>query len=1455
MANYTIKDVDLIVNINGESKSLELDSSTSISINMQFSDYSNPTATKIPYSNSISLPRTKINSQIFDHIYRVDHSILNFNSNIRTDYTLYVGGNVLNTGYMKLETITKTSYNIRLYGDLGDYFYKLQETKLSELDKLMPDVTHTISAAELARIWTPNTINNMSYYYAMSYQGQYDKFDSDKVVTTKNLVEDVTWAQSNGKEYANPTLNENKRGNINFYGEYRSQYQRPMLRLKDLFTASAKSVISWETDLSDPFFNDSNPYWNDVWVICPNLNVTPAGGAASVNIPLITNTYSSKPNLPLQYNATNTGKYSRDQWVPDGRKYWSQVTGNGTTIANYSYYQNFYGWDGGSDVRDSATPDVLYAPGNAAIITGIPPTDYIVMAENTTDTAIEAIKGGYVNMSVKLNMLTSSMRYRSNSNGNKTITKKGNLTIRFKCYYKAVSAPASAWKEASNGNSETIIQLNDSMTGGGPIARRMTWEWDDYDGSTTNFAAPFKYQNQEVDFRSGDEYDRTKGSEWDVNMRFAIEGSPEPLLIQIRMYGDGGYTHWWDTASKRVQYYGVGFKYVGDNNRIFFNETGVDGTTSGSTIDYTDIIRTDHTCYDFVMSYAKIFGLLFIKDKINKRVSIVTRNSYFSKLESKDFTYKIDRSKQFDISPTNFSYRYGVFKYNNKGTKYEEEYLNKTGREYGSLRFDNGNEFTDVEYNYIDNIIFDNCIVARGYSQYFNGRSAENYRDNKNLPHFQDNSESKVDVNFVLCFVDGIQTLPSGNFIITDTDDLMHVYGECWNDKGISHNRYPKITRVIERGGNSYSLNFGAPSISYNDIEPAHSLDTAGDESIYARFWRTYLNDVFRNEAKELTCYVLLNSSDIQDDLFNKFIYINDSTWIITKVHSYNPLKDSPTKVTFAKVQNTSSYIGQKYIDGQLTLSYNGNPIYDSDTDTSATIRVNSDISTIQLVVNSTLAWQLLIDNGVGITASPMSGNAGTTTIRLTLPENNTGSAIISPIRIQWGGNTTLINIIQVSNWTVTPSANMSDATAYANGYAEPIQVTDGSIVSFTTEAPTGYTFGYWIIDDAIYTDKTVSLQVNDNVNAVAYWFGSDNSVKIICNDNSTYIEGVTKTGEFWILNKNQSYTFRNSQSNLSGYKFDADEDVINPANSFQYTVTQDDTLNVYYDTLLVNLDVINNSSVAFNANNILIQSPSGTVLPNPVGSVGSGNEVNILYSYPTTNEGSYTIMSDNVAGILIDISPNTINYSLGQNIPTVIITIEDALIPELSITPETNEVNYSTNQYTIDVTANTTWQLTIPSQYANYISATPTSGEGNSTVNVTIQSNDTTDNRTGEIIFNTTYGTNDVASTHTVTQRQRYGTLELTINCNNTITLDDDIIGSIINSSNQVVDQFTLSTINSGETLYTFTLEEDNYTVSLSSYSGTAGSLPWVVNPTGDIQANIIGGSVSERLFNIEVD
>ena len=299
--------------ING--KKVEFDSTgISILFQRQRTDYTNPTIVKNSFTKTIKLPGTKINSSIFNEIWKLDRIQWNnaFNASKRTPFILINNGALVEQGYVKLNNIVWNSstnsytYEVTLYGELGNLLYGLSYNIDNETEEVSPltlaDLDLGFNEFRISKdlidyAWkrldgdSSTTGDNYKIFdtinFMVSYDGipQANNFDTKTVWCSVDRKADVRWKDKN--YYANQFPSEIVEDNVTYkyintrlskmdpedhyalmelkkdltpleMRDLRSYLLRPVINIKKMFEAISKYIsdhYGYTLDMSDPFFN------------------------------------------------------------------------------------------------------------------------------------------------------------------------------------------------------------------------------------------------------------------------------------------------------------------------------------------------------------------------------------------------------------------------------------------------------------------------------------------------------------------------------------------------------------------------------------------------------------------------------------------------------------------------------------------------------------------------------------------------------------------------------------------------------------------------------------------------------------------------------------------------------------------------------------------------------------------------------------------------------------------------------------------------------------------------------------------------------------------------------------------------------------------------------------------------------------------------------------------------
>lgn len=296
-----------------EKQEIELTDDVQVAITKQFEDLSNPTSIINDWSKTVSIPFTAKNNAVFGNIFRPDRLIaasndssdktgIFFNPLQKLDFRLEWDNAIVMVGYAKMNEIKqvggKGTYEITLFGELGKVF---QEMKKITFDTSSPDTDYIINGSQ----YVQETINKELVRDSWYHSGQSTDILRKKTDAHYNFHDIVGFAPNNsfseGFEYKSYQLTSNTSQEFTEtlgdaftqatgiepstaipngllpreIGEYRSYYQLPFIywsKLFRIFQEKAEEVTGYQFELSEDWFNQSNPYWYDLVYMLRPLN-------------------------------------------------------------------------------------------------------------------------------------------------------------------------------------------------------------------------------------------------------------------------------------------------------------------------------------------------------------------------------------------------------------------------------------------------------------------------------------------------------------------------------------------------------------------------------------------------------------------------------------------------------------------------------------------------------------------------------------------------------------------------------------------------------------------------------------------------------------------------------------------------------------------------------------------------------------------------------------------------------------------------------------------------------------------------------------------------------------------------------------------------------------------------------------------------------------------------------
>lgn len=913
----------------------------------------NPTAVKNSYTKTIQVQGTPRNNQIFNDLYdltRVQpvNGVYDnyFNPSKRTGFELYVDGDLYETGYVKLDSITRTNsnvvYSITLYGGVGDFLYSLTysddgaELKLKDMAYIvkgsvtgdpMTELDFNINYGVVRDAWLrlESPLYSTELFDVINFMPSYNGhpsggFDSDKIlINTSGFTSNVrmrsagTTTEMSGfpqsvsvSGTAYTTYNGFAYGEINGKmtewetRDLRSYLQRPVLRVKKFIEACCDPTQNggYQVDLDPDFFNSGNTYYESAWLTLPLL--TDLGYEDET-----VQTWDVTLGPYTAYTNTYSCVYAVKETTP-------RSSGCSALEVTFRPILTALEPEYGSDVP--ATADTLYT------------SAYISGSNSRIDYAAYVYQ--LVGRDFNDNIVCGSEVYNLTSEVNGTYLNLNNTAYPFPYaapisnrlgYFSKVSAGTYQWGE------DITLKMN---TNNMRVAKVQLYCY-----MVANLTSAYNREGQDVGtygYRRGKLYSSTAltQSSYDASVKWA---------------------RWYNPSFTGQVYYS--------------NGTSVN---SNSKVTKQLLLNLDGTPCDYLLGYLKTFGLYLRKDPLRKRVEILTRNNFYYG-DVLDWNDRIDHSSNQKITPLTFKHKWYSFNYNeDEVSAFMEKYYHKWGGNtyFGAEKVNTGYNFDSETDDLLKGIVYKNAVEGLEKSPYFYNRMvgyATNYptfaynwvtydlingEDKQSVEicsplgytdynlsdygdmydsypkvQFRDSSNEPVDGSGVFVFYNGRKELRDVNnnpiyYLLSDDLPEMFQFADnpCWlyssiifNTAGTQICDYTNYLPAFGRYNyyNSTIINtwdFGKTKELY--VPYTYYDDNA---NIYDRYWKNYVNDLFDVDTRVYEASVMLPKTQ-GDNLLRRFFQFQNAIWRINKIKDWNVCSDDLTTVEFVKVQDVENY-------------------------------------------------------------------------------------------------------------------------------------------------------------------------------------------------------------------------------------------------------------------------------------------------------------------------------------------------------------------------------------------------------------------------------------------------------------------------------------------------------------------------------------------------------------------
>lgn len=723
---------DLHLFISG--KEVDFNSDPKILFNFKETELTNPTIVKNSWSKTVTINSTPNNDDIFNHFWNLERNQagVSFNAMIKNPFELYVNNALIQNGYCKLDNVKMSNhqvqYQVSLFGGLGDFFYNLSYNQGQATDerKTLASLSFTTdeydSEPQLDFVINRNTIDeawkaingNGSIIpddkwrvinFAPCYNGIPSDFDANKVLINyrgqnlgifyRNWNDGDSWDTSdhhyqpviggvkNMSGYSVGEASEELTSDETF--DLRSYLQRPVVNVNRVLQAcfQPQNNGGYQVKLDTHFFNYDNPYWTDGWCTLPMLRDLDVEGGQTSEI-----TGATVDDVSL--NRKNIVFDTQSLMEMDNVRLRINVGFNINSSYNtlYSYFHFFSSDACGFNCSDKIR-DFEY---NCGVI--------VQMVARDVNGAVCAVSKAYC---------LSTYQYYPEHYG-------GNIWDDFPYDpFDLNGYPASTDMQFLQGCWKKIDgQFVFCNMQGNPVDIEFT-----FPGAAPISSIELLTQMNEGNYHKDK---NTLGPIWRPG-----GGKKEPNASFVRLWDSQGFTGGIYELSDLYSHSMTGTPIYRITD-FYAVATDFEGLFSETYIPKEKVLSTSYTPAEFLISYAKMFGLYFYRDPAEVAdnptlypkgvIHIMDRDTFYTD-EYVNLQDRIDRSKDMTITPSMAGSKWYSFEQEPIDSDAGNAYKNTYGQTYGRQVVNTGYNFDNNTTNLYDGTVFKSGVMVREKDKYF----------------------------------------------------------------------------------------------------------------------------------------------------------------------------------------------------------------------------------------------------------------------------------------------------------------------------------------------------------------------------------------------------------------------------------------------------------------------------------------------------------------------------------------------------------------------------------------------------------------------------------------------------------------------------------------------------------------------------------------------------------------
>ena len=403
---------------------------------------------------------------------------------------------------------------------------------------------------------------------------------------------------------------------------------------------------------------------------------------------------------------------------------------------------------------------------------------------------------------------------------------------------------------------------------------------------------------------------------------------------------------------------------------------------------------------DFLRDILKMFNAVLVPNpNVPNAVEIIPMVEYLASGDDYDWTQKLDLSKDIVLTPAaDIRKRVLKWSYKEQGDVFNAKYKTAGQRVYGELRLtDAGNDFSTSDYTVeltfgaspCDLIPNTNYVIPK----YFNG-TGEFMAPGPRILYRRAFEESAV----VMVYDEVAE-----NATFTVIPLLCH---------------YKSIPTEI-----------GTDDLNFGQEIPPHPIEAMPLHTLFDRYWREYIAELYDSEQKIMEAYFKLSVTDVFGLKFNDKIWIKDSFWRVIELTDYIVADEQVTKCKLIRLLDIGALC--QYTPSTINVSTGAVEFLDYDGDTSYGSQECCEFYGYTWSTDKGRCYATTVTNGTsGIISSP--NNVGGSNITNTSGNQKSATGMGNVNRAEIENNNERIFVSGLGHG-IAPNNNYSQALGYRN--------------------------------------------------------------------------------------------------------------------------------------------------------------------------------------------------------------------------------------------------------------------------------------------------------------------------------------------------------------------------------------------------------------------------------------